>query len=61
MEIALDEPPMVVDPEMIGDEVAFSFDQHEVCVFLCFIDPKVRQIRSEASSRPGISSRTLHF
>jgi len=68
MEIALDEPSTVVDFEMIGDKVAFSFDQHEVCVLVCFIDPRVRQIRNKASSRPGIfssrpgiSSRTLHF
>jgi len=32
-----------------------------VCVLLCFIDPRVRKIRNEASSCPGIFSRTLHF
>ena len=31
------------------------------CVLLCFIDPRVRKIRNEASSCPGISSRTLRF
>jgi len=30
-------------------------------VLLCFIDPRVRKIRNEASSSPGIFSRTLHF
>jgi len=30
-------------------------------VLLCFIDPRVRKIRNEASSCPGIFSRTLHF
>ena len=28
---------------------------------LCFIDPRVRKIRNEASSCPGIFSRTLRF
>jgi len=31
------------------------------CVWLCFIDPKVRKIRNEVSSCPGIFSRTLRF
>jgi hypothetical protein len=31
------------------------------CVLLCFIDPRVRKIRNEASSCPGIFSRTLRF
>jgi len=31
------------------------------CVLLCFIDPGVRKIRNEASSCPGIFSRTLRF
>ena len=31
------------------------------CVLLCFIDPRVRKIRNEVSSCPGIFSRTLHF
>jgi len=36
--------------------------QNRVCkVLLCFIDPRVRKIRIEASSCPGIFSRTLHF
>ena len=30
-------------------------------MFLCFIDPRVRKIRNEASSCPGIFSRTLRF
>jgi len=30
-------------------------------VLLCFIDPRVRKIRNEASSCPGIISRTLRF
>jgi len=30
-------------------------------VLLCFIDPRVRKIRNEASSCPGIFSRTLRF
>jgi len=29
------------------------------CVLLCFIDPRVRKIRNEAWSCPGIFSRTL--
>jgi len=32
-----------------------------VAVLLCFIDPRVRRIRSEASSCPGIFSGTLRF
>jgi len=32
-----------------------------VCVLLCFINPRVRRIRKEASSCPGIFSRTLRF
>jgi len=28
---------------------------------LCFIDPRVRKIRNEASSCPGIFSKTLRF
>ena len=32
-----------------------------VCVLLCFIDPRVRKIRNEASSCPGIFSRTLRL
>ena len=35
--------------------------QPVVVVFLGFIDLKVRKVRNEASSRPGIFSRTLHF
>jgi len=31
------------------------------CVLLCFIDQRVRKIRNEASSCPGIFSRTLRF
>jgi len=31
----------------------------EVCVLICFIDPRVRKIRNEASSCPGIFARTL--
>jgi len=31
------------------------------CVLLCFIDPRVRKIRNEASSCPGIFSRTVRF
>jgi len=31
METALDEPSVVVDPEVIGDTVAFSSKKHEVC------------------------------
>ena len=30
-------------------------------VLLCFIDPRVRKIKNEASSCPGIFSRTLRF
>jgi len=30
-------------------------------VLLCFIDPRVRKIENEASSCPGILSRTLRF
>jgi len=30
-------------------------------VLLCFIDPRVRKIGNEASSCPGIFSRTLRF
>ena len=30
-------------------------------VLLCFINPRVRKIRNEASSCPGIFSRTLRF
>jgi len=32
-----------------------------VCVLLCFINPRVRKIRHEASSCPRIFSRTLRF
>jgi len=32
-----------------------------VCVLLCCINPRVRKIRNEASSNPGIYSRTLCF
>jgi len=32
-----------------------------VCVLLCFIDPRVKKIRNEASNCPGIFSRTLRF
>jgi len=32
-----------------------------VDVLLCFIDSRVRKIRNEASSCPGIFSRTLRF
>jgi len=35
--------------------------RNNVLVLLCFIDPRVRKIRNEASSCPGIFSRTLHF
>jgi len=31
------------------------------CVLLCFIDPRLRNIKNKASSCPGIFSRTLHF
>ena len=31
------------------------------CMLLCFIDPRVRKIRNEASSCLGIFSRTLGF
>jgi len=31
------------------------------CVLLCFINPRVRKIRNEASSCPGIFSRNLRF
>ena len=31
------------------------------CVLLCFIDPRVRMIRNEASRCPGIFSRTFRF
>ena len=31
------------------------------CVLLCFIDPRVNKIRNQASSCPGIFSRTLRF
>jgi len=34
---------------------------HHFCVLLCFIDPRVRKIRNEASSCPGIFSRALRF
>jgi len=37
------------------------FGAAPVCVLLCFIDPRVRKIRNEASSCPGIFSRTLRF
>jgi len=30
-------------------------------MLLCFIDPRVRRIRNEASSCPGIFTRTLRF
>ena len=30
-------------------------------VLLCIVDPRVRKIRNEASSCPGIFSRTLRF
>jgi len=30
-------------------------------VLLCFINPRVRKIRNEGSSCPGIFSRTLRF
>jgi len=36
-----------------------SFSQ--ATLMLCFIDPRVRKIRNEASSYPGIFSRTLRF
>jgi len=32
-----------------------------VCVLLCFIDPRMRKIRNEDSSCPGIFSRNLRF
>jgi len=32
-----------------------------VLELLCFIDPRMRKIRNEASSCPGIFSRTLRF
>ena len=31
----------------------------EMCVLLCFIDPRVKKIRNKASSCPGIFSRTV--
>jgi len=31
MEVALDEPPMVVDPSVIGQKVAYSSKKHTVC------------------------------
>ena len=37
-----------------------GFEEY-VFVLLCFIDPRVRKIRNEASSCPGIFSRTLRF
>ena len=37
-----------------------NFDR-DFGVLLCFIDPRVRKIRNEASSCPGIFSRTLRF
>ena len=30
-------------------------------LLICFVDPRVRKIRNEASNCPGIFSRTLHF
>ena len=44
----------------------FIYSNHECpingrCVLLCFIVPSVRKTRSEASSCPGIFSRTLRF
>ena len=33
----------------------------QTVVLLCFIDPRVRKIRNEPSSCPGILSRTLRF
>jgi len=32
-----------------------------VCVLLCLIEPRERKIRNEASSCPGIFSKTLRF
>jgi len=34
---------------------------HSLQVLLCFIDPKVKQIRNEVSNCPGIFSRTFCF
>lgn len=31
MEVALDESPMMVDPEVIGQKVAYSSKEHVVC------------------------------
>ena len=39
----------------------FEYSSSILSVLLCFIDPRVRKIRIEASSCPGIFSRTLRF
>jgi len=42
----------------LGLEIQFD---HAYNVLLCFIDPRVRKIRNEDCSCPGIFSRTLRF
>jgi len=46
-------PPVHPSPILLTDT--------ENRVLLCFIDPRVRKISNEASSCPGIFSRTLRF
>jgi len=38
-----------------------QISRYLLCVLLCFINPRLRKIRIEASSCPGIFSRTLRF
>jgi len=41
--------------------IAYFSDIGAVSVLICFIDPRVRKNKNEASSCPGIFSRTLRF
>jgi len=47
------------DRSLLGSSFYSSLSSN--VVLLCFIDPRVRKIRNEASSCPGIFSRTLRF
>ena len=51
-------PELSVFGPGLGLKIQFN---HAYYVLLCFIDPRVRKIRNEASSCLGIFSRTLRF
>jgi len=47
--------------QKMGTMAYFGGEIERWRVLLCFIDPRVRKIRNEASRCPGIFSRTLRF